>query len=334
MRTPDFWYNKNKTVLAACLTPFSVLYRMASLVRTSGTTPWQSLIPVLCIGNAVAGGAGKTPVAISLGRRLIERGIGVHYLTRGYGGSLKGPVKVNTETHACEHTGDEALLLARTAPTWVSRNRKDGILAATVDGAGAIVMDDGFQNPSVHKTVSVCVINGAFGFGNGRLIPAGPLREPAEAALGRADAVVLIGEDQTGVLKTIDTARPVLRARIEPGPEADQLKGERVLAFAGIGLPQKFFDFLTQIGCDVIETRSFADHHAYSPQDISDLRERAEAQQARLVTTAKDAVRLPADSRAGIAVLSIKITWQDEFAVDDLLDKLFPDEPNRDEPKR
>ena len=333
MQTPEFWYNRESTALSTLLMPVSSVYRLAGLLRSGLINPWQALVPVLCVGNAVAGGAGKTPVAISLGRRLIERGIGVHYLSRGYGGSLSGPTRVSPENHTYEHVGDEALLLARIAPSWIARNRRAGCRAAILDGAGAIIMDDGFQNPSVHKTVSILVVDGAFGFGNGHLIPAGPLREPLSRALGRADAVALIGEDRADVLTTlrraVQTPPPVLHARIEPGPEADQLRGARVLAFAGIGLPQKFFTLLANIGCDVVETKSFADHHAYTSDEITALQEKARTAGARLVTTEKDAVRLPADGRAGIAAVPITITWQDEFAVDDLLDKLFPDGPKR-----
>ena len=329
MQTPEFWYNGKSSALSTLLTPVSSLYRMAGLLRTCVTTPWHTLVPVLCVGNAVAGGAGKTPIAISLGRRLIERGIGVHYLTRGYGGSLSGPAQVEPGSHTYQQTGDEALLLARTAPTWVAHNRREGARAAILDGAGTVIMDDGFQNPSIHKSVSILVVDGSFGFGNSRLIPAGPLREPLAAALDRADAVALIGKDQAGVLSAIGNTKPVLHARIEPGPEADQLRGARVVAFAGIGLPQKFFAFLKHIGCEVIETQSFADHHAYTSDEIAALQKKAKATGARLITTEKDAVRLPAESRAGIAILSITITWQDEFAVDDILDKLIPDEPKR-----
>ena len=329
MQTPEFWYNREKSALSTLLTPISGLYQMASLLRAGVTTPWHALIPILCVGNAVAGGAGKTPVAINLGRRLIERGIGVHYLTRGYSGSLTGPTRVAPNAHTFRQTGDEALLLARTAPTWIARNRREGARAATLGGAGTIIMDDGFQNPSVNKSVSVLVVDGTFGFGNGRLIPAGPLREPLATARERADAVVLIGKDQTGVLSSIGKTKPVLHARIEPGPEADQLRGARVMAFAGIGLPQKFFKFLSEIGCEVAETQAFADHHVYTIDEITALQEKARGAGARLVTTEKDAVRLPAEARTGIAVLSITVTWQDEFAVDDILDKLFPDEPKR-----
>ena len=331
MRTPEFWYNRDKAALATILSPFSGLYRMASLLRSSLINPWQTLIPVLCVGNVVAGGAGKTPIAISLGKRLIERGVGVHFLSRGYGGSLAGPIRVDAKTQTSQQVGDEALLLARTAPSWVARNRRAGCLAATMDGAATIIMDDGFQNPSVRKSVSLLVVDGAFGFGNGHLIPAGPLRESLTSALERADAVVVIGEDQAGVLAALRQATsnlpPILHARIEPGPEADQLRGTRVLAFAGIGLPQKFYTLLGNLGCEVIATQSFADHHAYTTGEITALQEKARVAGAKLVTTEKDAVRLPADMQAGIAAVPVTVSWQDEFAVDDLLDKLFPDEP-------
>lgn len=332
MRTPEFWYASTRPasthVLARALTPLGGLIRLAGCLRAGLTRPWQALVPVLCIGNAVAGGAGKTPVALSLGRRLIERGRKPHFLVRGYGGALRGPVRVDPARHTSADVGDEALLLARTAPTWVARNRRRGCQAAVLDGADLIVMDDGLQNPSVRKTVSILVADGTFGFGNHCLLPAGPLREPLEQALARVDAVAIVGSDQAGIaaeVRRIDPATPILHGRVVPGPDADRLPGQRVVAFAGIGLPEKFFALLRRIGCDVAATHAFADHHAYTAQDIAALRDEAGAANARLITTEKDAARLSAESRQGMIVLPISVSWQDDGAVDGILDKLFSD---------
>jgi tetraacyldisaccharide 4'-kinase len=332
MRTPEFWYASTRSAsthaLTRALTPLGGLVRLAGCLRAGLTRPWQALVPVLCIGNAVAGGAGKTPVALSLGRRLIERGRTPHFLVRGYGGALRGPIRVDPARHTSADVGDEALVLARTAPTWVARNRRRGCQAATLGGADLIIMDDGLQNPSVHKTVSILVADGTFGFGNRRLLPAGPLREPLEQALARVDAVAIVGSDQAGIAadaRRIDPAKPILHGRVEPGPDAAGLPGQRVVAFAGIGLPEKFFALLRRIGCDVAATHAFADHHAYTAQEIAALRDEAGAANARLITTEKDAARLSAESRRGMIVLPISVSWQDDGAVDGVLDKLFSD---------
>ncbi|MEQ8195115.1 MAG: tetraacyldisaccharide 4'-kinase [Rhodospirillales bacterium] len=327
MRTPEFWYETEPTVLARALKPAGCLLQCAGRLRNATARSWQAFVPVLCVGNAVAGGAGKTPVAQSLARLLIERGRKPHFLSRGYGGSLGGPVRVDPARHTSKDVGDEALLLARIAPTWVARNRRKGCQAATLDDADVIVMDDGLQNPGIHKTVSLLVVDGTYGFGNHCLLPAGPLREPVEQALARADAVAILGADQAGVtaeIKALDPAKPVLHARLAPGPDADRLPGQRVLAFAGIGLPEKFFAQLRVLGCEIAATRAFADHHAYTARDIAALREQAEALNARLITTEKDAVRLSDESRRGVIVLPVSVVWQDEFAVEDILDMLFP----------
>jgi tetraacyldisaccharide 4'-kinase len=223
---------------------------------------------------------------------------------------------VNSLRHDFRQVGDEALLLAAAAPTWVAHDRVAGARAAQEAGAACIVMDDGFQNPSLHKDLSLLVIDGIFGFGNGRVLPAGPLREPMSDGVARADAVALIGEVRAGVAARLGD-RPALRGTLKPTAESkSDLSGRRVLAFAGIGRPAKFFDTLRTLGCDVAEARSFADHHPYSRPEIDDLLATAARLDAVPVTTAKDAVRLPNDTRRSVATLDITLVWDDETALD------------------
>lgn len=291
-------------------------------MRQTTTIPARAGIPVVCVGNLVAGGAGKTPVVLSLAARLAE-GLNapgrVHCLMRGYGGSESGPLRVDPSRHDLSQVGDEALLLAEAAPTWISRDRVAGARAAEAAGAALILMDDGFQNPSLHKDISLLVIDGVFGFGNGRIIPAGPLREPASDGLARADAIVLIGDDEAGVAAQVGN-RPILRAWLTPTAEsAAHIAGRRVFAFAGIGRPEKFFTTLRGLDCEIAGTHSFDDHHPFTDEEIGELVAIARRLEALPVTTAKDVVRLPPDRRAQIAVLDVAITWADEAALDRVL---------------
>jgi len=283
-------------------------------------------VPVLCVGNAVAGGAGKTPVALDIGTRLKARGIEAHFLSRGYGGAAAGPLRVDINRHTYRDVGDEALLLAKVAPTWVGRQRAAAARAAVAAGAGALVIDDGYQNPALAKDVSLLVVDGGYGFGNGRVMPAGPLREPVAEALGRAHAAILMGVDTADGIGQIarggGASLPVLAAHTRPGPEAQALAGKPVVAFAGIGRPQKFFATLDAAGAEVEAALPFPDHHPYAARDVARLEQLAEAHGAALVTTAKDTVRLPEALRASVTVLTITLEWEDETAIEAVLDTL------------
>ncbi len=278
-------------------------------------------LPVICCGNATAGGAGKTTVALDLGQRLQARGLAAHFLLRGYGGKLKGPARVDPTTHDSRAVGDEALLLADRCPTWVSADRAAGGTAAQAAGAQAIIMDDGLQNPTLEKTLSLLIIDGSYGFGNGRVIPSGPLREPIFAAAARCRAAVLIGEDETGALAQLPPALPVLRARLVPGPEAATLAGKPVVAFCGIANPRKFFTTLQEAGAVLAARHPFADHYPFDDEEIRDLLAEAEKLRATPVTTRKDIVRIPPALRAGIQVVSIALAWVDPTAIEALLDE-------------
>ena len=321
MRAPDFW--RDDGALARGLAPLGAVYAWVVARNLERAEEYRPAVPVICIGNIVAGGAGKTPVAIALARQLLAVGRRPHLLTRGYGGSEVGPRAVDLDRHDFARVGDEALLLAAEAPTWVARWRPDGAVAAVEMGADIIIMDDGFQNGSIAKDLSLVVVDGNYGFGNGRPIPAGPCREPASVGLKRADAVVIVGDDRTGVSEQAAAAKLiVLHARLIPGPEGADLMGRKVVAFAGIGRPDKFFETLRQCGARLVTTNAFPDHFCYARPDIEDLLAEAEANEAVLITTAKDHVRLAADLRARVQVLTVSLEWRDPDQLPPLFDRI------------
>ncbi len=321
MRAPEFWAKGG--VLSALLGPVGAGYGLVGRLRRAWVRPVRVPIPVLCVGNLVAGGAGKTPVALSVLAAMTARGLAPHALSRGYGGTATGPLRVDPLRHDAEQVGDEALLLAGAAPTWVARDRAAGARAIVHAGGGAIVMDDGFQSPAVAKDFSLLVVDGTYGFGNGRLIPAGPLREPIADGLARADAVVLMHPDRLGLADAFSARLPVLRARLVATAAGASLRGKRVLAFAGIGRPEKFFATLDSLGAVLVGCRAFADHHRYDPAEIDDVLRRADSMDAVAVTTEKDAVRLPPHMRARVQVLAVAVDWLDAAALDSLLDRFF-----------
>jgi tetraacyldisaccharide 4'-kinase len=322
MQAPEFWQRDG--LWPRLLEPAGWALAGAGRLRRRLAHPLKLPLKVLCVGNLVAGGTGKTPVALALAQQLQRRGVRVHCLTRGYGGTEPGPLEVDPARHDARAVGDEALLLAEVAPTVVARDRAAGARLALARGAELIVMDDGFQNPGLAKDLSLLVVDGAVGFGNGRLLPAGPLREPIDGGLARAQAVVLVGPDEAGVARRIAGALPILGAALVPDPAWAALRGRRVVAFAGIGRPQKFFAALEAAGIAVVDRVAFADHHRFEPADIARLDGLAARTDATLVTTAKDAVRLPPAVRARVGVLTVTLAWDDPDAPLRLLAPLLP----------
>ncbi len=326
MRAPAFWQGPPNTFAALCLSPVAAIWgqiaarRMARLgVRVD--------VPVVCVGNFTAGGAGKTPTAIALSDLLKRLGKTPVFLSRGYGGSLGGvPVCVDLKLHSALQVGDEPLLLARHAPTIVARDRVAGARAAIAAGANVILMDDGLQNPSLCKDLSLVVVDAATGFGNGRCLPAGPLRAPLTAQWPHVAGMILIGTGVPGeraATQALAQDVPVFEAFLEPDAiVAGSLKGKKVFAFAGIGRPEKFYRTLRDLGADVVATRNFADHAALSRDHLQILAREARSARAILVTTQKDAVRAAALWDAldvEKAVLPVALRFEDPSGLTALL---------------
>ena len=327
MHTPRFWYDQKLSVLSLLLTPMSWIYGLTHAILLGSAKPWQSPTPVICVGNLTVGGHGKTPTALSICHILKSYNKSVHFISRGYKGSLNGPTLVDLSSHTAIEVGDEPLLLSKIAPTWVGANREAGIRLAHKMGAEIIIMDDGFQNPSIKKDLSIVVVDGEVGFGNGLLIPAGPLREGITAGLSRANAVVIIGEDRLNLKATLSnilnysSRKPIkiFTAQLEPDANTGSLRNKKLLAFTGIGRPEKFFNTLIKMGCNIIGKRDFADHHQYTKSEISKLLEIAQIENAELITTSKDYVRLTTSQQQQIAVLPVTLDWVDRSALDNLL---------------
>lgn len=322
MRPPEFWARDGAP--ARLLSPLGSLYTLAGRWRRRLARPLRLPVQVVCAGNLTVGGAGKTPLCLALAKRLIGQGQAPHFLTRGYRGRCKGPLRVDPARHQAADVGDEALLLAAVAPTWVARERRAGAAAAVAAGASVLIMDDGFQNPALVQDVGLIVIDGEVGWGNCRVLPAGPLREPVADGLARASAVVLVGEDRTGIVPLLPEGFPCLRANLAPLPRAGELRGARVLAFAGIGRPDKFFASLRAVGAELAGTRVFPDHHPFRDAQLEALATDAERLGAQPVTTAKDHVRLPPNWRPRVAVLPVQLTFCDPAALDRLLGRACP----------
>lgn len=320
MRAPDFWYTpaEKPALRARLLAPLAALYAAATARRIANGTPFKAAIPVICVGNINAGGTGKTPTAIAIAQRIIARGGTPHFVTRGYGGSIIGPTKVIEQTHKASETGDEPLLLAAFAPTWVAKDRGAGVVAAMNDGATVIIMDDGFQNPTVHKDLNIVVVDAVRGFGNGRVIPAGPLREPVDVGLSRADLVVSIGTSKHPLEFDLPHARGIL-APLKTGMTWQDMP---VLAFAGIGHPEKFFETLRGMGAKVIHGEALSDHQPLTDALMLRLEAEAKLRKAQLVTTEKDAVRLPDRFRAKVLTVPVRLELEDWAPLDVALDKL------------
>jgi tetraacyldisaccharide 4'-kinase len=325
MREPPFWW-RAAGIEASLLAPIAAIYGAVAASRLS-REGHRAGVPVICIGNPTLGGAGKTPTALAVARMLRAAGERPVFLSRGYRGRRCGPLVVAPDQDRAADVGDEPLLLGRAAPTVVAHDRVAGAKAAHAAGATVIVMDDGFQNPSLAKDFSVLVIDGRRGLGNSKVFPAGPLRAPLDAQLARADAVVLVGAVGEDAARAVPEARklPLFRARLEPDREViAALTGRRVLAFAGIGDPEKVFATLREAGIAVAVTRSFADHHHYTLADARELCGRAEAEGLMLVTTEKDKARLQgeaalAELAARVCVLPVGLVLEQEAALGKLL---------------
>ncbi|MFN3312765.1 MAG: tetraacyldisaccharide 4'-kinase [Hyphomonas sp.] len=326
MRAPYFWSagldprsREAAPLTRALLTPLAALYVFGLRRKLAGAKPETAPVPVICIGNLTTGGAGKTPVTEAVRARLVAAGLRAASLSRGHGGSSRGPLRVDPAVHGFRDTGDEPLLLAASGEAWIGRDRPEAARAMAADGVQVIVMDDGHQNPSLVKDLSLVVIDAGAPFGNGHLLPKGPLREPVADGLARADAVVLVGEGPVpGAVAR--SGKPVLRAALVPAmpPPSGPL-----VAFAGIGRPEKFFDSLTAAGAVLADAIPYPDHHPYSAGEIAYLQRHAGDLDAQLVTTSKDHVRLPPEARERVVAWPVTLSFGDMAALDAVLAPIF-----------
>ncbi|MFL5297062.1 MAG: tetraacyldisaccharide 4'-kinase [Phenylobacterium sp.] len=334
LATPEWWYRRGldarhggMPALWAALTPLSWIWARVTARRIARAHPAYPGVPVICVGNVTVGGAGKTPVVRAVAERLAARGRTVHLLSRGYGGRLAGPIRVDPERHVSADVGDEPLMLARDFPVWVARDRAAGARAAAAAGAEVLVMDDGHQNPSVKKALTIVVVDGEtrgdeWPFGDGRVFPAGPMREPLKAGLARTDAVlVLLPADLPAIdpelVETLE-GPPLLSAHLKaasPPPAGPQV------GFAGVGKPWKVERALQAAGCDLRDFAGFPDHAAYDEAVLQRLARRAEDFGAGLVTTEKDWVRLPPAWRERVTAWPVIAMFDDPAALDALLAK-------------
>jgi tetraacyldisaccharide 4'-kinase len=317
MREPAFWWRAGT---GGTLAPLAALYGAVAGLRMRGRGR-QAGLPVICSGNLTIGGAGKTPAALAVAQLLHAAHERPFFLSRGYGGQLAGPIRVNPTLHRAADVGDEPMLLARLAPTIVARDRVAGATFARSAGASVIVMDDGFQNPSLAKDLSIVLVDGNRGIGNGRVIPAGPLRAPLELQLDCAQALIVVGAPD-GAARVIDRAEqrriPIFHGQLEPDRAVVKAIGQRkVLAFAGIADPEKFFATLTAAGIQIANRASFPDHHRFSAADAVDLVAKAKANHLMLLTTEKDLVRVAGEPdlqqlAASASALPVRLVIKDQ----------------------
>ena len=302
MKTPKYW--QSNSFISKLLTPLGYIYGTLTGLRIKLKKPKKAEIPVICIGNITAGGTGKTPVSISVAKLLSNEMFHPYFVSRGYGGKLQNII-VNNKKHTAHDVGDEPLLLSKQAPVVVNADRYKAAKTAIEQGADVIIMDDGFQNPGLFKDLSFLVFDGHYGIGNGKIIPAGPLRETLENGAKRADAVIILGRDQHDLAQRCGL--PVFFGHTEAAQTT--INNQDVIAFAGIGHPQKFYHTLKQQGFNVVKTLDFPDHHFYTREELDTIIKEAQKLNAQIYTTGKDFVKIPALYHNDINVLDVAVVW-------------------------
>ncbi|GGX40787.1 tetraacyldisaccharide 4'-kinase [Tateyamaria omphalii] len=325
MRAPSFWSKQRPDVWALLLWPLGALYARATARRLARGTPETLPVPVICVGNLNAGGTGKTPTAIAIAERLRTAFQDPHIVSRGYGGTETGPVEVDPARHSAEQVGDEPLLLSAFARTWVSRDRVAGAHAAIAAGATAIILDDGFQDPALHHDMAIIVVDAETGFGNKLCLPAGPLREPVETGLARADMILSIGPKEAQSrfdTSHLPNALPHVRADLQPLQTGMDWTNTPLVAFAGIGRPDKFFNTLRGLGAHLLRSEALGDHQKLSTAFLTRLEREARSIGAQLVTTEKDAARLPPAFRSRVITLPVRLAFENPEQLDAALNAL------------
>ena len=326
-KAPKFWYLKRDSLLSNSLYPFSLIFRLGTKLRKIFSIEKKAKLPIICVGNIVIGGAGKTPVALKIGSMLKQAGYNPHFVSKGYGGLEKNNTLVK-DWHSPKSVGDEPLLLSEIAPTWIGLDRNKSFILAYENGADCIVMDDGFQNPTLQKNFSIIVINGEQGFGNKRVIPSGPLRESISRGLSRTNLVITIGEISDSVKGKIPEHIPLIAAKFKIKEDDLMLKSQRITAFAGIAYPEKFFNSLKLVKANIVDNISYSDHHIYSENDLLYLAEIANKNKSILVTTKKDFVRIPKSFRSLVKTIDGFIQLNDETLLLEILSNLIENKIN------
>lgn len=318
LKAPKFWYIKKDTIYSKILYPLSLVFRLGTKIRNITSRTNKSSLPIICIGNIVVGGAGKTPVALKIGRILIKSGYNPHFISRGYAGIIKSSTLVQP-WHSPKSVGDESLLLSDIAPTWIGIKRHKSIRLAEKNGSDCIVMDDGFQNPTIHKNFSIVVINSSQEFGNKRVIPSGPLRESIKRGLSRTNLVIMIGNVTKFLNEIIPAHIPIISANFNINKENKIFKGQKITAFAGIAYPEKFFDSLRKLGAIIVKEVTYPDHHIFDDNDLLNLAEIANKTKSILVSTQKDFVRIPKSYRSLVNTLAGEIVFDNEDLIKEIL---------------
>jgi len=326
MKPPQFWYQK-PGFWSFALTPLSWVWRVASARRWRNGAHEKLTVSVICVGNINMGGTGKTPTVIAIVGLLQAMGKTPHIVSRGYGGEQQGPTAVDFTRHTADDVGDEPLLLAAFAPCWIARDRAAGARAALKAGSDVIVLDDGMQNPALAKDLTIMVVDAHSGFGNGLVFPAGPLRQTISEGMARADTVLSIGpppaQEEFSASWRAQIEKPLLVGELVPLQTGMDWQGLRALAFAGIGRPQKFFDTLNELGAEIVATHSFSDHEKLPVPVLQRMENEAAALSAQLVTTEKDAARLPVSFQQKVLTLPVRLELVNVKKLEKLLQSLF-----------